>query len=198
MSTKPPGSSSTAARVCETVHLLALAVWFGAIAMSAVVAAVVFPLMRDLDPTLGAYPAYTGDHAVLAGGHVGNRVFMIADIVQFACAMAVLGTTIALIGFLGWSTRRIATAVRLIAVGGAVLVVSYHLMVLAPRMSQNLAEHWAHAQAGRTAEAEAARGAFNTDHPKARNTLAGTGGFVLIAFVAGAWAVQPRRRDGLA
>jgi len=186
----PP--TSVAARVCECVHLLGLAVWFGAVSMSAVVAAVVFPLMRRLDPTLGKYPLYTGDHAMLAGGHVGNSVFFVADIVQFACAGLVLLTTILLVGFLGWPMKRVATAVRLLAIGGALMVVSYHLMVLAPRMSENLHEYWALAEAGQTEQAEAARARFSADHPKARNTLTGTAGFVLVAFLAGVWVVQPR------
>lgn len=189
MSDKAP-PTSVGSRACEVVHLLALAVWFGAVTMAAVVAAIVFPLMRRLEPTLGRYPLFEGDHAVLAGGHVGNSVFLVADIVQFACAGVVLATTIGLVGFLGWPMRRIVTGVRLLAIGGALLVVSYHLMVLAPRMNENLREYWALAEAGKTQEAETARAAFSADHPKARNTMGGTAALVLVAFIAGAWGVQ--------
>lgn len=188
----PP--TSAAARACECVHLLALAVWFGAVSMSAVVAAIVFPLMRKLDPTLGMYPDFKGDHAMLAGGHVGNSVFLVADMVQFACAVVVLATAIMLIAALGWPMKRIATGVRLCAIGGALLIASYHLLVLAPRMSENLHHYWQLAAAGQTDAAEAARGAFSADHPKARNTLTGTAACVLVAFLAGAWAMQPRPR----
>ncbi|MEQ8769880.1 MAG: hypothetical protein RIB60_05160 [Phycisphaerales bacterium] len=182
-------------RTAETTHLLAIAVWFGAVAMSAVVAAVVFPLMRDLDPTLGAYPAFEGDHAVLAGGHVGARVFLIADIVQFVCGLIVLATTIALVGFLKLPTRRWSSAIRITAVGGAVLVASYHVMVLAPRMDDNLKSYWTLAEHGETEQAEAARARFSADHPTASRTLSGTAALLLVAFVSGAWSAQGRERE---
>ncbi len=177
------------------MHLLAIAVWFGAVAMSAVVAAVVFPLMRELDPTLGAYPEFAGDHAVLAGGHVGARVFLIADVVQFVCGLAVLATTIVLVGFLRLPIRRWSTAGRLVAVGGAVLISSYHVMVLAPRMDDNLKAYWVFAEQGATEQAEAARARFSADHPTASRTLSGTAALLLVAFVSGAWSAQGRERE---
>ena len=62
-------------RFFEVVHIVALSAWFGAVGMSGVVAAVVFPAMGKMQPTLGAYPGYEGDHALLAGGLIAGKVF---------------------------------------------------------------------------------------------------------------------------
>ncbi len=191
----PANPVGTVRRVVETSHLLAVALWLGAVTMSGVVAAVVFPLMRDLDPTLGAYPAFEGDHAILAGGHVGARVFLIADVVQFICGLVVLATTIALVGFLKLPLKRWSSAIRLIAVGGAIMVASYHVMVLAPRMDDALKSYWSLAEQGRTDDAEAKRAEFSADHPTASRTLSGTAALLLVAFAAGAWSAQGRERE---
>ena len=193
--TAPRSTEPSAARkLCECVHLVALAVWFGAVAMAAVVAARVFPVMRELDPTLGAYPDYAGDHALLAGGRVAGGIFLIADVVQFACGFVVLATTIALVGWLGWQLRRWSTGLRMFAIGAALLAVSYHLMVLAPRMQQNLSAYWDLAKAGETERAGEYRDAFLAEHPTASRTLGAIGVSVFLALSFGIWSAQGASR----
>ncbi|MGQ0628913.1 MAG: hypothetical protein ACT4PL_12535 [Phycisphaerales bacterium] len=65
------------------LHTFALGLWFGSLIMSGVAAAVLFPTLKRLDPTLGAYPKYTGSHWLLAAGHVAEIVFYISDIISF-------------------------------------------------------------------------------------------------------------------
>ena len=57
-------------RIGETLHVLSLAVWLGTIMMTGVAAAIIFPEMRRLDPSLAIYSKYTGDHWLLAAGHI--------------------------------------------------------------------------------------------------------------------------------
>lgn len=192
-----PARRAGIARVFECAHLVALALWLGVVVMSGVVAAVVFPLMKELDPTLAAYPLYTGEHAPLAAGRIAARVFLISDMAQYSAGAVVLVTTIGLIGWLGWNPRHLPTAVRALAVGAALLLVSYRVMVLAPRMDTTLRAYWDAAAAGRTEAAEASRAAFSADHPTASRVVSATAVAVLVALVAGAWGVQgPARRAG--
>lgn len=190
-------SSATRAvlgKLGESAHLLALAVWFGAVAMSAVVAATVFPTMRTLDPTLGAYPDFTGDHANLAAGHVAARVFLIADAVQLGAGTLALGTMVVLI-LVGLPIRRWSTGIRLSMLGAALAGTSFHLLILGPGMQHNLDGYWRSAAAGDSARAESYRQAFADEHPTASRSLAFIGGTVLATFAASSWSAQRRRSE---
>ena len=86
---------STLTRSLNTLLVVSSGVVFGVLAMTAVVAAVVFPKMRELDPTLPGYPAYDGAHWSLAAGIVAERVFdigfVIAGVAVAGCIAGVLG-----------------------------------------------------------------------------------------------------------
>ncbi|MFG0307508.1 MAG: hypothetical protein ACF8Q5_15000 [Phycisphaerales bacterium JB040] len=195
----PTATPATITRLSETLHLFSLALWLGAVVMSGVVAAVVFPLVRELDPTLGAYPEFTGDHANLAAGRIAARVFLIADGAQFAGAFLALVTVTALILRGAISNRRLAHGVRVVALAVALTSVSYQLLLLAPRMDRNLSAYWAAAEAGDNQAAETARLAFAEDHPTASRTLSITALAVATSLGFGLWSCQaPRvaRREG--
>jgi len=182
-------------RVAETVHLLSLAVWLGGVVMSGVVAAVIFPLMRTLDPTLGAYPGYTGDHSNLAAGRIAARVFLIADAAQFVCATLALVAMTVLIVRGAITNRRWGHGVRVVSLSVAITTLSYHLMILGPRMDTNLHSYWAAAAAGNNEAAETARLAFSDDHPKASRSLGILAISVGGCLISGVWSAQvPRTR----
>lgn len=170
-------------RVGETIHLITLGFWLGALFMTGVTAARVFPVMRDLEPGLGAYPAYTGEHWSLGAGRIAAEVFIFSDGVQFACAFisfATLG-----LGLMLWLRRSITTVVRTIAVGLCLALVSYYLFMLTPQMIGHLDTYWTAAAAGNNEAAEQAKTAFDAMHPIATKVMGTQAVLVLIALVSG-------------
>ncbi len=184
-------------RLCETIHLAAAGVWLGALLISGGVAAIIFRQMRDLDPELGKFGAYTGDHATLAAGYVQNEVFKLTDVTQFAAALACLATMIVLIAFYRLPLRSLGGAVRLVSLMAALSALSYSMLVLVMRMNENLRLFYTHAEAGENDLATQYLDAFNADHPTATNVFAAITIAVFVTFVSGLWNVAgPVRREG--
>jgi hypothetical protein len=162
--------------------------------MTGAAAAVIFPAMKGLDPALPAYAAYTGPHWSLAAGQIANRLFIIADTVQFG-AMLAAGVTFGLcVLFFGLSTRRGTTFARAALLLALVGVLSYHLMILSPRMATNVRLYWDAAAAGDNAGAAGPKAAFDADHPTASRVLGATALLVLGAMVAGMVSITAGRR----
>lgn len=178
--------------VCETVHMLALAVWLGALMTGAISAAIIFPAMRELRPSLGEFAAFEGEHWKLGAGRVQARIFFVGDFLQLgAGALAFLTLGVRLLGAgVARASRTAATAVRTLGVGAAVVLLLVNLVILAPRMNPHLKAYWELAAAGRTPEALVEADAFASLHPAATRTLAGTGAAVLVALLAGAWSLS--------
>ena len=178
-------------RIGETIHLTALGVWLGALIMTGAAAAITFPMMRDLDPALGAYPDYTGEHWSLGAGVIADRIFLVCDIVQFVCAFlafATLGW-----GLLAWIKRSIAGVVRTIAVGLAMAMVSYWLFIFTMQLDVHLDAYWAAAAAGDNEGAATAKSAFDAMHPLATKLMGAQAALVLVALVSGCVsAIDPR------
>lgn len=184
----PPPVKPTLYRIGETVHLTALGVWAGALFGAGVAAAVAFPTMRALDPTLGAYPNYTGEHWMLAAGRVAARVFLITDVAQFVCAF------LAVVGFIGATvfgprSRSWLRFFRAGALGVAFLLVSYHLLIQGPRMDRDLRAYWDAAAAGDNATATTHQDAFAAQHGAASRIMTATFGATLLTLGLGAWTL---------
>lgn len=176
-------------RSSQTIHLLALALWIGAAAMSGVVAAIVFPTMRTLDPTLGAYPDYTGDHSVLGAGNIAGRVFLVVDMVQFVCAALALGAFIVML-ILGYSLNTLTRVLRSVILCVALGILSYHLFVLMPGMHDDLRAYWDAAAIGNNSTADAHKDAFLALHTTASRSIGATTMAALLAFVLGVWTCE--------
>ncbi|MCL4198420.1 MAG: hypothetical protein KJZ69_13110 [Phycisphaerales bacterium] len=164
------------------VYWLMLALWLGSLVFTGAIAAMLFPMMRDVDLTLPQYAAYGGSHSILLAGRIMAAIFFMQDVVELA-AVAIL----AVILILHFSTfrmplRRPANVVRVLAAAVLMLLVSYDTFVLAPRMNDNLGAFWRAAQAGEAAEAQRARDAFDADHPSA-SRLMGFMAFMLVVLV---------------
>ncbi|MFI4898046.1 MAG: hypothetical protein ACIARR_09490 [Phycisphaerales bacterium JB059] len=189
---------STPHRVVESLHIVAAAIWLAALVMGGVLAAIIFSTTPTLDPSLGRFDAYPGDHANLLAGYIQNRVFLVGDVLQFVGGAVCLATMLGLILFFRFPTRRIGGAARLVLLSAAISVLSYHLLVLQPRMATNLRTFYAHAEAGEVEDAEAARDAFIADHPTATNVHKALFVLVLGVFVAGVWSATapPVREPG--
>lgn len=195
----PSPVKPTLYRIGETVHLTALGVWAGALFGAGVAAAVAFPTMKGLDPTLGAYPDYTGEHWMLAAGRVAARVFLITDMTQFVCAfLAVVGFVVATVA--GDKARSWLKFFRAASLGVAFLLVSYHLLIQGPRMDRDLRAYWDAAAAGDNATAKAHQDAFAAQHGGASRIMTATFGATLLTLGLGAWALAGmvgRRREGV-
>ncbi|MCC5821906.1 MAG: hypothetical protein JJU44_01300 [Planctomycetes bacterium] len=190
-------SRRTVYRIGETVHLTALAVWSGALFGAGVAAAVAFPTMRDLAPTLGAYPGYDGEHWMLAAGRVAARVFLVTDMVQFVCAfLAIGGFVLAVIA--GSKAKSWLQFFRALALGVAFLLASFHLLIQGPSMDRDLRAYWDAAAAGNNEAAQTHQQAFARQHPNASRVMTGTFIATLGALGLGAWSLAGRAaaRDG--
>lgn len=183
------------ARIAEAANLAALAAWLGCLLGAGAAAAVIFPTMRGLDPSLPAFAGYAGEHWRIAGGAVANRLFVLCDAVQLAAAtVCVLALIVARIAGAPPASRA-AFGARLAFLAAAWLLASYEIFVLAPRMQESLALFWTSAKAGDTPAADAARAVFEADHPTASRVLGATAGAVLGALLASAWGLTARPRE---
>lgn len=181
-------SRTVLSRIAQIVHLLALALWLGAVAMSGVVAAIVFPLMRTLEPTLASYPDYEGDHALLAAGRVASSVFFAVDTIQFICATLALFTLAALVA-MGYTLNTGARVLRVIVLCMTLALLSYHLFFFMPSLTQTLNGYWDFAAAGNTAQADVFKDRFLASHGLASNLLGGLTLLVLINILLAAWTL---------
>ena len=59
----------------NAVHTITLSVWAGAIAATGLLAAIAFPTMKDLNPTLQGIAADNAEHWRIAAGTIFNKAF---------------------------------------------------------------------------------------------------------------------------
>ncbi len=183
-------------RFCETIHITALALWLGGLVMTGVTAAVVFPTMREMDPALPQYAAFTGEHWRLAAGRVAARVFFIFDVMQFvAVLIAGVSFGVAILVY-GLPMRRFSTFAR----GGTLIVLlallSYQFLVLGPEMNTNMNNYWIAALEGDNGAAERFRQAFEQDHPTATRLMVANTVLVLFSLLAAVWSITDHGEPG--
>ncbi len=173
---------------CETIHLVALGLWVGTLAMTGAAAAILFPTIRGLRPTLPDYARYTGEHWLIAAGHVVQRLFLLCDTIQFGCATVASASLAVLYLRLRLEWRRPASFARLGGLLVAMGVLFYQFFFLVPGMNRHLTAYWIAAQTGDNATALVHKAAFDADHPTATGLLVSGTLAVLVALVAGAWS----------
>ncbi len=176
----------TVTRFFEVVHIVALSAWFGTVGMSGIVAATVFPIVGRMKPTLGAYPEYTGDHALLAGGLIAGKVFFLVDMVQFICAAIALGSFMTMV-VAGYSINTLVRVLRSVVLLCTMGLLSWHLFVLMPGMTENLRNYWDFAAAGGNEQAEIYKNAFFDNHELAANSLKALMATTLLCLVLAVW-----------
>ena len=170
--------------ILETVHLAALGIWLGSIGIAGAAAAVAFPKMRELDPTLGAYTAYSGEHWPIAAGEVLFKVFQISDFVAIVCVALVAGSLLTAIVAGRLSVGRLSVKLRIALVLTMIVVQAWAMFVLIPRMDHNVGEYWSAARAGDPERADEYRVLFNNDHPTSRRVSETLMVIILISMVA--------------
>jgi len=159
--------------------------------MSGVVAAIVFPLMRKLDPSLASYPGYEGDHSTLTAGLVASRVFFTVDVIQFICASLALGTLVLLVAT-GYSLNTLTRVFRVIVLCMTLALLSYHLFFFMPGLTQTLNGYWDFAAAGNTAQADVFKDQFLESHTSASRILGALALMIAINIVLAAWSLTTR------
>lgn len=172
------------------IYWLLLGLWVGSLALSAATAAIIFPMLRFIGPTLPEYAAYTGSHGLLLAGQIMSRVFFVQDVIELA---ALVGVSVILVGhFVAFrvSVRTPANRVRLAAGALLLVVVCYKAFVLAPRTYYNLGDYWAAAKAGDLTKAEASHAAFEADHPTATSLMVITFAGLVVFMFSSAWALS--------
>ncbi|MEO0511780.1 MAG: hypothetical protein AAF108_02655 [Planctomycetota bacterium] len=185
--TAPTADSSPLVRLCGAVHVVSAALWAGVVLMASATAAVSFPTMKELGPTLATFAPFDGEHWPIAAGKVANRVFMIADAAQLVLAVAAVGTG----GYLAFRERlggRVLGIVRLVLFGLGLGLLGFQIFFLRPKMDVDLEAYWRAAAEGQAQAAETARAAFNARHPTASNLMAGTAAAAFGIAATGAWA----------
>lgn len=179
--------------IARSVHLAALGLWLGMLVMIGMGAAIAFPTMRGLEPSLPDFAGYPEDHWAIAAGHIMNRLFAVGDWLGLALGLVALG---AIVVPMVLDARRFAThlgVLRSVATVIAVLIAVASLVLMRPGMNADLNEFWDAARAGEVARADVARTRFDAMHPKASLVLSAQAGIVFVALLLSAADVRGRR-----
>lgn len=153
----------------EIAHVACLSMWAGSLAMTAVTAAIAFPTMKELNPSLPAFAAYPEDHWVIAAGQIMERVFTASDFVQLALAALACALFVP-IGLSRRLSRGLLAARAVVLVALLVSLLEY-TFVMRPQMTSDLMAFWAAAKTGDMEAANTARAAFDEAHPLASARL---------------------------
>jgi hypothetical protein len=147
--------------------LAATALWLGLAACSALTAAIAFPAMKALAPTLPDFAA-VGDHWKIAAGQIAQPVFRVTAWAQGVLAIFAAGCT-ALYLARSQPTRRFSLIIGALTAASA-SALAYFALVVSPRMTRTLSLFM---DAARAASPDAAvhRAAFEADHPLASRTM---------------------------
>ncbi len=174
----------------EAAHVICLGIWVGAASIAAGTAAVAFPTLKGLNVRLADLPPETAaDHFRFAAGAIAQRVFLMGDIVAFACATVAGATLLGLFISRALSPRRPAAIVRALALAIAVASLASLLFVVTPRINLWAAHHLDAARIGKTDLMEEYKRNVDDLHPIATNLYAAEIGGAFIALLAGAWSL---------
>lgn len=179
--------------VLNTIHGVCLALACGVVIATGVAAAVAFPTMRDLDPTL-ADLASVDDHWMIAAGSVMARVFVVTAVIAGgAIAVSVVAF---LMHFLREKRRGLgATAVRLLTLAALVAVFTHYSASLLPDMNNTFNDFVSAAREGDGDRAAALRAEFDAHHPVASRELSAIAALSLVAALLSAWPLHRRGRS---
>lgn len=181
--------------LCETVHLMALGVWLGAVLMTGATAGIAFTTLPELSLSLAEFANGPGEHGVIAAGILMAKVFLVSDAVQLGGATIAFVTLLLSTVMLELSVFRRATAARWGLMLAILISMSYYQFMLAPAMNSELASYWEAAKAGDTEVALEHKAAFDERHPRASVILKLHAGLVFGLFAVGLYAVQTTERE---
>lgn len=171
-----------------SVQLAALGVWVGGLGMTAAVAAVIFPEMRELAPRLEAFAGYPRDHWVIAAGRVMARVFSVLDSVQIGCAVLAVLCAAALV-IVKDERRWLRLGATLVPTAALV----WYVVMVAQPMHADLSGFWEAARSGNVEAADAYRASFDALHPVASRFMGALGLLALGAMLVSGWRGQKEK-----
>lgn len=178
-----------ALRVASTSLVLCAGIVFGVVAMTGVFAAVVFPTIHKLDPTLPDFAGYSGPHWSLAAGILAERVFKIGFVViGIALGGALLSALALLAGRRTEGLPVLRLGLVLLTLGLFVAQIGW----LQPRMNDAAGAYRAAAMAGDETAAGEAKEQFDSMHPTASKLLGATALSAFALFGVSAWAASGR------
>lgn len=178
----PHAPLSPIQRFAETIHIVGLGVWIGAILLAATSAAILFPTVKTLEPTLRTFSEYSGEHWRITAGIPAQKIFFAADIVQLVCAAGACAGAIVLVvtrAIDPWNPRATNGMVRSLPMTIVMVLFGIHLFFVSPTMSSNWAQFLAYAKAGEMELALPFHEKFTSTHPISTKILGG----LLIALV---------------
>lgn len=173
----------------HTLHICALATWLAATVGTGIGAATAFPVMKSLNPRLSDFQAFTGDHAVIAGGKLAQRIFLVGDLLQFPASILAAGSLLALFVFGDLPRSRPSSLLRSLAIGIAVACLASLMFVVTPRLNAASDAHWKAAQRNDIAAVEIHRAAAKDIHPIASTLMATMAVSVLVGLATAAWSL---------
>ena len=162
------------ARVFNSIYWLALALWVGSTALAVGSAFETFSTINELNvtvPALAEFDAMAGRHTLFAAGRVQNNLFFFAEMVQDVSIILVAAITVLHFTVFRFSLRRPANRVRLLAVLAVLAAVCLQMLVLSPRMNQNIRRYWDLPHHKDVPSALAAKESFDADHTLAAGVL---------------------------
>lgn len=182
--------------ICELVHLSALGIAAGAMAMTGAAAAIAFPTMKSLAPVLPAFKVDEAQHWSIAAGSVMNRVFGVADVIVLGAAIAAALTLIVVAFIARRSIASMTGVLRCVALVTMCGAVGFGWFGLRPRMQGNLEAYWSAAREGRVEDAAKFKAAFDADHPRASMLLSMQFVLSVTALGFGGWSALGARGPG--
>ncbi len=173
-------------RLANVILVLFSGVAFGVLAMTGLVAGVLFPTMHSLNPSLPAYSQYTGAHWSLAAGVIAERIFDIGFVVV-AIAIALCWSAVIVLmlctKYLGRLPMLRATVLLV-----TTIVFLFQIGFVGPQMRASGIEYRQAALAGDHATAAKAKARFDSLHPVATNLIISSTMGMLALFVYSSWA----------
>jgi hypothetical protein len=175
-----------------------VSLWLGSLIVAGAAAAIIFPTMKRLKPSLPDYASYSGEHWSLAGGQIAARIFWLADVIQVAClVIAGLSFGAAIVWF-GTPMRSRLTMLRATLLLLALAVAGYRLGLLEPGLTDALRGYWAAALAGDNEAAARLKQVFDDAHPMQTRLMSGTAALLVCLIAGGIGSIvrEPGRERG--
>ena len=181
--------------ILETVNALVLGVWAGMLVFVGIAAALTFPRMKGLDPTLAGFSSYEGEHWRLVAGSVMTPLFGIVSATGSVVLLIVLVITVSRFKA---RDRRTGSLARKIEAGALLLLCLAHVIntyaLWRPR-TRLFDEHLELARAGDNPGAAAVVSEFNALHERAAPLM---GLLLLLVIVFAVVRMVNRFRDASA
>ncbi len=187
-------SKRSALRILDLVQASALSVCVGVVFTTGVAAAVAFPMMRNLDPSLPSFESVS-DHWLIAAGSIMARIFNIAATIEGAALIVAALALMISISIAKAPKNRIALFIRVGLLALTMAIYIHYRAVLTPRMNGNFSSFLAAAQDHDTETAQTFREAFGADHPTSSKELGAIGLLSLLSAISVGLPITRRRES---